>query len=435
MWDEKVCLEKLTAAKQILEDTITGTNCRNATSKSVPWKSEWITPIRRWSSAISVRTDNTTIVLRFPCSPTKSDKSNKLEAAIPIYSNTNLSVELETSMEHYFYDGDIFTSSPHLDDRMLMHYREQADLELVPSNLLVWCILFFVKQLGGRTKHSHNQATRYDNWLFILPQHRFPEFDTMPLVITSRYNHYCGQGWVSIQMMEYATTLELPSSYYLRHLLTSFATHLIARTIQNCFSWRGKIVLNDACRFAAALTEEPCRNILLNYTEEGCDQFVRVAILERLSYDASLKDKLAFKVPAFSLSNPLSGSSSSLDSLKERKIDLWDEALEEEGVVKLIGNLDYADIDCILRISIEINHHIDELKESVSFHLEFPTANDHFQTFDLPHLRGTLAQTTPVLRLTAYAENAATLREQTTHSTSPIPAGVVDLMGSYLPPF
>lgn len=104
-------------------------------------------------------------------------------------------------------------------------------------------------------------------------------------------------------------------------------------------------------------------------------------------------------------------------------------------MVKLIGNLDHVDVDSILHIFVEINHYVNKLKELITGELEgkFPTTMDHFQNFDLPYLRGTLAQIDPVLRLTAYAENTTILREQAASSTSPVPAAVVDIIGSYLP--
>lgn len=310
MWDEKVCLEKLTLAKQILEDTITGklrgaTDATDENCVGVAWKSEWQTSIRKWSSSISLRIDAKDLVLLFPCSTTNDNNPNnpnKLEAVISQGS------KLKRTLMEYNHEDEISSSSstsPFLDDRMLIDYCEHVSYKLVPLNLLVWCIRFFVKQLGGRTKHT-NLNKLYDNWLFILPQHCFPE----PL--SSIVGDNPDRGWVIAKMDKYARSLELPISCYLSRMLTSFNKHLVDHTVQNCFSWRGKSVSTAACRFAAAL-EQSDRSVLLNYTKNGLDCDV---ILAQFPDGASLKDKLSFKVPAFGASNPLNGSNNADGSTK-----------------------------------------------------------------------------------------------------------------------
>jgi hypothetical protein len=155
-----------------------------------------------------------------------------------------------------------------------------------------------------------------------------------------------------------------------------------------------------------------------------------------------LEEKLAFKADANDPTNFWALA------LKERVVSRATDFPGCNSSCNSICNLGSSDVDWILHIFVEIGHHITNLKTLLTIKtiksadkdtngvgFKFPTANDHFQSFDLPYLRGTLAQTIPVLRLTSYAENVATLRDEAARSTSSVPLGVVDLIGSYLPLF
>lgn len=423
MWDEKVCLEKLTEAKELLEATITGTNSSHCSANGngtestesttgVAWKSEWQIAIRKWSSGITLHTnDGKRVTVRFPCS---SPQIEKFEAVTTSGVEHSL---CSTWLNYYFENGSV--TDFNLTDQVLMHYRKHADLEIVPPNILSWCICFFVSQLDGQTKHKFSARPPHalcDNWLFIKEQHRFPDSETFLETID--------QGWVKVGMKEYATILELPSSVYLRYLLASFNAHLITRIIGNCFMWRTKTLSDNACHFVSALSEEPGREVRIYCPSQprSC------VILERIG-DTSLQNKLDFKITAVTAVTPI-----------DAKNSCWNLSLREKWLTDLVGNLDSTDVDFILHTFVEVNHHIDKLKDSITEQFKkdpefkFPTANDYFQSFDLLLLRGTLAEIIPAVRLVAYEENVAALRQDAAISTSPVPAAVVDLIGSYLPP-
>lgn len=457
---EKMWEEKLARAKEILETIITGAN--GDSNGSVRWLPEWIVCIRKWSSEIKVEAARglMVIVLHFPL-PAEARGIFQM----PIQPEVRTSSATTASKTYLIYglgrNGSDIESN--LDDRALIWYRQQAKLDTVPPNILVWTILFFVNQLGGSIRHTfpvQSALSRCENWLFLREQHRFENFDLISDVMdTTKCLASVKQGWVRVQMGEYASTLELPISHYLSILLDTFKDYLIMRTIENCFSWRANNLIDDARNFENSLTEEPGREVFINYNEQGTQpneqneqnvQFVRVFILPQLAKGIkgiTLQDKLAFKIgPRTSSALGAFTPSNESNTSEGSNADLWALAFWEEGISQLVGKLDGSDIDCILRIFVEINHHIGELEKSITTQLantskdgiveyKFPGANDHFQSFDPPFLRGTLSQTIPYVRLIAYKQNVAALREQAANSTSPVPTAVVNLIGSYLPPF
>lgn len=166
MWDEKV-QQKLVRAKEILEEIITNTD--SSSSSGVVWKAEWVEPIRKWSGQIAVYQGSCkNILLRFPLS------GQPLQSIFQIVIDAKM--QPTTSLSYHFAEGgDSPIFSYDLEDRALMIYRWQANLETIPFNILFWGIHFFVNRLGGTISHKfstqHAQG-KCQNWLFIKPQHR-----------------------------------------------------------------------------------------------------------------------------------------------------------------------------------------------------------------------------------------------------------------------
>lgn len=283
MWDADVHPLKLARAKEILEGIITGGDGSTDNSDGVAWMPEWIAPIRKWSSEITVCASRTlSIALKFPL-PTKTQCSFQITIESTVKSEVMLC---------YSTGGESIVGHDLMDDRVLKWYRGQANLNIVPPNILAWTIIFFVKQLGGSIRHKFSGWARCDNWLFLKEQHRFPGFQRMSKAST----YSTDKGWVVVQLREYSTTLELPGSHYLSHLLNTFKDDLAARTIESQFSQRGQSLLDNARRFVNSLAGGSCRGVWLLCPDETPKLFTSSGILRQIRQDASLQDKLAFKI-------------------------------------------------------------------------------------------------------------------------------------------
>lgn len=424
MWDEKVHPGKLVAAKEKLEQIMAGASISangidvdDNKSVGVAWKEEWITSIRKWTGGISVDKGSwETIAIKFPC-PNAISPSKNLQNSFEIV------ITAGTSLMEYCIDDERVVDSC-LWDNEVMHYRQFIDLQSVPANIFIWCLRFFATQLGGKIKHRFSalQSKRIcKNWVFILPQHRFPGFEKS----ICRPN----QGWVLFEKTDYDTSLELSSVLYLDKLLASFNSHLTVRAVENHFSWRGEKLFKIAQQFASSLVKFGTTIYLTCRDRYGNSYNIKI-----LDQQNNTNDK--FKADA----NDPTNFWALFLALKKAS------AITDCPAYNSSRDLDGSDVDWILHIFVDIGYHLGNLKRSLtnksiynvikgtnSFDFKFPTADDHFQSFDLPHLRGTLAETEPLLLLTTYAENVAKLRDQAAGSTSSVPAAVVDIMGSYLP--
>ena len=175
MWDEKVHPGKLTLAKEMLEQIITGksasggTDAGNWHSGGVAWKEDWIAPIRKWMSGISIgRGSYESVVIHFPCPGSTTLHRRSFEIII---------TEFTTLMEYHF-EGDRVVDS-WLWDEEVMNYRQLTNLQSVPPNIFIWRIRFFAGQLGGKIKHRFSALQPpqlCENWLLHLTAASFPRF-------------------------------------------------------------------------------------------------------------------------------------------------------------------------------------------------------------------------------------------------------------------
>lgn len=438
MWDEKVHPGKLSLAKERLEKIITGTSNamddehNDGSNGWVAWKLEWQKVIREWSSKVTVHQGRGVyysygvgLVLNFPLPTRDHLDQSKFQVVIETISTTTTSPEKIITSLLYCFGGPDLTASC-LENYSLDLYRQRSNLGIVPVNLLIWCISFFVKELGGCIEHKFGfqyDWERCENWQFVLPQHRFKELTPLD------------QGWIKVYSHEYDKELESSSLHYSIKLFDAFKTHLLTRTVENCFTWSSQIAkLKTALNFVAVLVQHQKS---YRYRLEGEKPFFKCGSLDHLINGISSSQKLE------ALNGELSFKAESNDPT-----NFWAKALQDEKVAKFIhcdvnigGSLDNSDVDWILHIFFDISHHIGKLKELITadtianLKLKFPTARDHFQTFDFPRLRGALAESIPAIRLAVYSENVKTLHEQTAASTSSVPTAVVDIIGSYLPVF
>lgn len=343
-------------------------------------------------------------------------------------------------------------------------YRKLAKLKRIPINLhadIISRLVSAFDNCSGRTgfglkyayETEHNLAgsvpKTYPNWMWCDNQHLFPGITQVGEFAVNARN--ARGAWIIARFKSFVGSKLLAVPHYRTLLLKNFANYQSSRVIDNWFCSHGKKLLGAAQKFFDSLSCEwqaqaqtfkvlitvPKRVNFVSYqfqisdspTSEEQDQIFNTFI--RQITDCKHQ----------SIINSIAFNSSSCSQCRNRAL-----------LTELIGDLTDDDLRKIFRIFIECQVSDKELQKiidvtkvtDVSNAIDtfgnlgdlcqgFPSAADHFESFDPLHLRGTLTLAPLSLKLAAHAENIDRLRKEAMDSLNQVPIAVVDLMESYLP--
>lgn len=339
--------------------------------------------------------------------------------------------------------GSITSNLDHptqIDISFFRKYRKLAKLKRIPINLHANIILQLVgafDNCGGRNfkfdyETSRNACDAF-NWMWCDNQHLFPEIIhvTHPSNLVRNANGI----WIRKKLENFVSGKLLAVPYYSDLLIESLDKYQSAYVIDNWFYARGKKLLQTAHNFSDSLS-----------CEWHANKFKLLIDIPK-SYNF-----FSYQIVAnVEMSTSTSTSTCRATELEEKAIDIFIAAacckhqksvnkinckcLNQSSVTQFIGDLTREDLGKIFKIFIERQRSKKELQEIISSNdidQQFPSATDHFESFDPLHLRGTLTKSPLSLKLTAHAENINRLRKDAMDSLNPVPTAVVDLMESYL---
>lgn len=427
------------------------------------WFVDWRTSANRWVDGIEIVASPLTIY--FPASqssiPVDSNESIQPTEKMRItirpdeeYSmNQNLTtVVFSTGIGNKFYVKSDYQSVM-LASHLMEYYKSlfpRQEQEL-PLNLFADIIYHIVAAFQGYLHNGYSNVSipalvvykNYKNYLQFDKQHVFPNFVLTPCVpctstsSTSSDDSDVKSGWTCFKSDKIAQGGKLSSfQHYKQQLTTQYSAHQIGRLIDLHFGRHNlekqptqpdapklRQRLENAHRFSACLKNNVAWLSDRSFMEialvannlEICKLEIYFYTLDELltsSFCRGIWGRSTIKPPNFSFETPTQ---------------------QNDRLLDLTAGLSLTDLDTILRIFLEVNFGRLELEKTI-FRDNFPTANDHFNSFDEPQMCGLLTTTSAARKLANHAKNVELLRQETMSSPSSIPVAVVDLMQSYLPP-
>lgn len=428
-----------------LEDSFIKTKERMLTKECWPPGVKWKETIRQWIGAITIATrtipgqlvykhNKFVLIINFPIAITTTAEENfQIEITSP-----------RALIEVSLLGRKIFSGVP---IRQFVEYRKRMKLEEVPVNLHGDIVFEFVKALGGYLNGyrygwyrniDSDEEVKYSNLLCVEKQHLFPgPFEYLSLARSEQKEgkelaaDNCNDDWVYCKLSRVIVSGNLFFDGYCRNtLVDELCKYQMDRFISYFFHWHNsKHLLKTARGFLA--------NLLFSQLGENCKvQFYRLpkCTTPMNTSGKTLKDKLNFTI------NPPSDRETTVAAADQIILSCsgtWSKTIKEEVILAAVGNLTVEDVDWILHAFVEIYSTGQDLKKllsELSSSCKFPTADDHFASFDPQFLRGVLAETDVSRKLMAYDRNILLLRESAIKSARPVPMAVVDLMESYFSP-
>lgn len=422
------------------------------------WYPQWRTVAEKWIDGIEM-------VIRPVNKPEYQfgnpvGDSDVLKVAIQFPSSAELMFEiiLKPTLQEFVF---IKYTTTHIDRRfpvdLFVSYRRAMNLEDIPINLHGDLVFHLLTAFNSDTDRSNDasapkiaysydlvpQSSRhYHNWLFLEDCHAFPgcfEF------LTKGEN-----GWVNLrsEIIEVGGKL-LSTPIYRRLLVDKLTNYQFSRLVHHNFYRRQDKLLERAQKFANSL-------YLYYHTQASASAFAsenranctvgtwfhspngsvtsRQLIKFSLSRNVALDEKVDVKlVPA--TTQPTLPIRIQLTDQTVESTSYWRESMRSRPdlVVNPMADLAVNDIEWLLSAFIQAKLIGEALKIIITKPgSQFPTLDDRFDNFDLPHLRGILAQSATSIRLASHAENVERLRREAMNSSSSVPTAVVDLMKSYL---
>lgn len=332
---------------------------------------------------------------------------------------------------------------------------------VTPINLLVEAIEHFVSALTGneivRNPNNPNNAVgasgyKFYNWKMVPPQHYNPVFDGTEFAMQANADGVM-DGWMKTTRYGDYVNGHFTPSY--RLLLDKLRRHQALRMMEAHFQWlpggiqgTGKLLQSAITFFdtlqlvgggiSTSISTKYCAdvpssvNISLQIVRYGNADYFKALIYDFTNFAKCVPDYRA-KLFSFDLTNP-NNEFNRLRLLLDQANNTSD--ADSAKFASLIENLTVSDIDFIVRTYVETRLSsitiAEEIKTSNATDASFPTLDDHFSDFDIPHLRGALSNTHSTRKLIAYDYSVKLLREQTAMMRN-LPRAVLNLMGSYLP--
>lgn len=441
--------------------------------KMAHWKPEWQAAAEKWIEATVVEAVNEwskylTLTVRFP-----NGKVHQVDSAHSMHSmDAAGSVEKFKLLFSPKYTSTQFGdetgsysrySSLLVVDRLTKYYqsafhRQEHD---VPLNLLCEIIFHIVNAFEGKLSYYHPKKVAddpstlplvYRNYLHFDKQHLFPGFALAPEqsspsdlkdLKTLGTNVESGWTYIDSDTIVSSDKLALLPSYQ-KELIDKLCAYQITRLIDCHFGNFG-----DSGKFG----NSSCgRQKLLSSAHRFADNLKLGRI--RAPKGSAVDDDCFF----LEIKSPLFKLEATFTTLQKLLISSFYEertvhygiylsfspkfSLHDEKLIQVIGDLTPHDLDTIIRIVLEVHFCGLQLRQIIDAQDtlcatssdKFPTAMDHFASFDEPLLRGLLTKTSAARKLADHARNVETLRQGCMESSASVPTAVTSLMESYLTP-
>lgn len=341
-------------------------------------------------------------------------------------SISNPDASYDNVIQFIFPDNSITTNG--LNVTSLSNYHRSVDsVWEIPTNLFGGIICNIVSAFGGKLEYTYTYTRNYSfvNHVFVKKQHLYPYFGTGAQVGTLvKGQQGCGK-WLKLVTSELASSDNLLTiQSYRHHLFDTLSVYQCTRFIDlhfgnfGDFNRLGNFGHLDLLKMTktARARSEAAQNFFANL---------------RLVNRNGRRLVILLNVPRFQEVMTIPGKTME-EHLKFNVCDSWPDASGASD------ELTTEDIDAILHIFVEVHCGNNELKQMIvgnnSSTNEFPTLDDHFESFDEPVMRGLLTKTSAARKLAAHPWHIRLLHQDCSTSVHSIPTAVVDLMGSYFSP-
>lgn len=453
-WSQS-CVEKWTRAKNELK------------VKMENWKEQWRVAAAKWIDKITIETEigeelmlATPLVIRFPpgklfcfqnftitIAPTAPTASRRKKTKTMMTANTI--VDFDDGDEN----GGRGTTSGIVSVGYLMKHHQsifQDDQnDWMPLNLFGDLIFHIVDSFGGKVKYTYPILSPVvcKNYLHFDRQHLFPGFSLQAGQSEAKDEQEVKEDeWTCVDYKTIVAGGKLVNfPDYRRELIGKLCAHQIRRLIDSHFgdfsnstkfAKCNRKLLDSAYHFATSLKLDD------GWVGRAFDSYLQIS-------SSIFKIKVWFKtideIAKFSFYDQ-TDEQRRLQPTLERCVVTPIYHPDSKKITEMHGdltNLNSRDLDSIVRIVLEVHFCGAQLRKIIDksiptptsrFPQEFPSADDHFESFDEPAMRGLLTTTSVARKLATHAQNLELLDQNASESTHPIPAAVVDLMKSYLTP-
>lgn len=437
------CVEKWVRAKTELK------------VKMENWKEDWRTAAIEWIDKITIEigeewTPDTPLVIRFPLGTSSSFQ--KFTITITPTASMRNEIPKTRSVDIRFADGDdtgqvipddMPSSWIRSDDLMKHHqsvFQDYRDSRWMPINLFANVVdhitATFDRKLYFALQSTQSPRPIYKNHLYFRKQHLFPDF-----ALSSAQDAQDAKsiqedgGWTCVDYEVIITDDQLAHDHnYRKTLIDKLCAHQTRCLIDCHFAKRSQFdklngqILDNARHFAMSLKISNCQS--------DCSRLDISSSFFKIGVRIKTIDKIA-NFSFYDLANDKHYPFDTFQECSAVPIDLLG-SKEITEVTKMHGdltNLNSHDLYSIIRIVVEVYFCGVQLKKIIfSSMSEFPGADDHFDNFDEPSLRGVLTTTSVARKLVNHAKNIELLRKNVSGSNYPVPAALIDLMESYLTP-
>lgn len=413
------------------------------------WRDEWRTLAAEWIDKIKIEVGKhwlplTPVIISFPSENLSKYQNFKIKI-IPTAPTWKQEVKVAATIVVFGDENGItsVTTGVIVATIFANHHRSvfQGPDNSLPINLFGDLVFHIVRAFGGwfdyfhPTENAPTKASVYTNYLCLDKQHLFPSFETKvcdPFDLLDR--------WMRVEHKAIISGGELAKSeYYRQELFDKLCAHQTMRLIDSHFAkcksnQLTQKLLECAHRFSTSLKIEgaisPGNTNLSHF-----DIYSRFFTI-RLSCE-TLSEALSF---SFCDQTDKEKQLCQLQLSSKRCRFVSTASLSSAEAVEIIGDLTSSDLDSIIRIVLEVYYCRLQLDKAIDprnlskLSNEFPSADDHFESFDEPAMRGLLTETSAARKLVAHETQLKLLRQNVSESTHPVPIAVADLMESYLTP-
>lgn len=407
------------------------------------WLSEWREVAEDWIDKITISLHNrdggTFLTINFPTHLTSSLKIT-IRQGIPWHNMVEFGSGVADVNRNLYVP------------ELIRYCKAIPRLEEVPLNLLGE-IIFRIAAFGGcklTYQYSNDRDISdsllqpFHNQLFYAKQHAFPgsNFDRLGY----QEQKVDAGGWIKVDRLALIPGGNIFTlSEFHGKLFNNLSTHQCSRLVHLHFSNSSNSV--DKLKLA---TELLARLKVKNHTSTFVEWDLYGNII-RPSIDFQGKipngpSKIYQSVPLFYLPGKTIEDRLNFNIAdRNNPNNLWFKTIDAKDstsvdLINLTTGLTLADIDNIFHIAVEVYLGNEQLHNQIvrsvynDDKFSFPTANDHFNSFDEPELKGLLTTTSTARKLVMHTKSIQLLRQDASESIHSIPLAVVDLMQSYLTP-